>query len=673
MPRPAFQCIAEHVISLVELGHAPESLTRFTSEFFGKSGALSRLQDFEFRPEQQQMAVAVARALEESRPLVIEAETGVGKSLAYLAPAVRLALDEGRKAIISTHTINLQEQLVLKDIPLLQSVLNEPFRALLLKGRRNYLCPLRLQIAMSGGPELFTTSELEELKLIWEWAEKTKDGTLSDLDFTPAPRVWSQICSESHACTPKRCAGTGKCFYQEARKRIADAHVVVVNHTLFFTLLNGQSEFQESGEGFLFAKDFLIFDEAHTLEQVAARQLGLALSQTGMKFDLHRLFNPKNKKGLFQLTGDMEGRRLTMALLDEIDEFFDRVEGNCKWGEYGREFRIREPEFVEDTLGSGLIEVSRRARAIAELADETTKNELGELARRLADCRAALGTFLDQRDDGLVYWVEKSERESLSLNAAPVNVAELLKPVFFDRNRPCIFTSATLGVGERDLGYFRKRVGAGEVEAIRIGSPFDYAKQMTIHLVKTMPEPTDRAYEGALAKWIRHFIRKSGGRAFVLFTSYKLLQRISAELDDFFRTEKIRLLVQGAGTSRNQLIEDFKNDETSVLFGTDSFWTGVDVPGKALSNVIITRLPFAVPDHPLTQARLEYIEEHGGNSFMEYSVPEAILKLRQGVGRLIRSGDDRGMVVILDNRVLTKRYGKIFLDAMPEAPVVIEE
>jgi ATP-dependent DNA helicase DinG len=279
---------------------------------------------------------------------------------------------------------------------------------------------------------------------------------------------------------------------------------------LFFTLLNGQSEFQESGEGFLFAKDFLIFDEAHTLEQVAARQLGLALSQTGMKFDLHRLFNPKNKKGLFQLTGDMEGRRLTMALLDEIDEFFDRVEGNCKWGEYGREFRIREPEFVEDTLGSGLIEVSRRARAIAELADETTKNELGELARRLADCRAALGTFLDQRDDGLVYWVEKNERESLSLNAAPVNVAELLKPVFFDRNRPCIFTSATLGVGERDLGYFRKRVGAGEVEAIRIGSPFDYAKQMTIHLVKTMPEPTDRAYEGALAKWIRHFIRKSG-------------------------------------------------------------------------------------------------------------------------------------------------------------------
>lgn len=665
--------MAEHVISLIDQGVGPESLSRFTSEFFGKSGALSRLGDFEYRPEQQQMAVAVARALEEERPLVVEAGTGVGKSLAYLAPAVRKAIDEGRKAIISTHTINLQEQLIEKDIPLLQSVLKEPFKALLLKGRRNYLCPLRLQIAMSGGGELFTTSELEELKLIWEWAGKTKDGTLSDLDFTPAPRVWSQVCSESHACTPKRCSGTGTCFYQEARKRIADAHLLVVNHTLFFTLLGGQSEFKESGEGFLFAKDFLIFDEAHTLEQVAARQLGLSLSQSGMKFDLHRLFNPKNKKGLFQMTGDSEGRRLTMALLDEIDEFFERVDASCRWGEYGREFRIREAEFVEDTLGSGLIEVSRRARTIADLADETTKTELAELARRLADCRAALGTFLDQRDDGLVYWAEKNERDSLTLNAAPVDVAELLRPVFFERDRPCIFTSATLGVGERDLGYFRKRVGAGEVEAIQIGSPFDYARQMTIHLVRKMPDPGQASYEAELAKWIRHYVRKSGGRAFVLFTSYKLMQRISAELAGFFQDEKIRLLVQGAGVSRNVLIDEFKQDETSVLFGTDSFWTGVDVPGKALSNVIITRLPFAVPDHPLTQARLEWIDERGGNSFMEYSMPEAVLKLRQGVGRLIRSSEDKGMVVILDNRVLSKRYGKIFLEALPDAPVVIEE
>lgn len=661
------------MISISEFGHSAETLSRTTSDFFGSSGALSKLKDFEFRAQQQQMAVAVARALEEERPLVVEAGTGVGKSLAYLAPAVRKALDEKRKAIISTHTINLQEQLIDKDIPLLQSVMDEPFKAMLLKGRRNYLCPNRLLIAMSGGGEMFTTSELEEMKAIWEWAEKTQDGTLSDLDFAPSGRVWSQVCSESHVCTPRRCGPSGKCFYQEVKKRVAEADVLVVNHTLFFTLLNSQAEFTESGEGFLFAGDFLIFDEAHTLEQVAARQLGINLTQVGMKFDLHRLFNPKNKKGLFALAGDSQGRRSTMKLLDDIDEFFHDIEETCQWGEYGREFRIRDPEFVEDTLGAGLIEVGRRARTVADLAEDSMKSELTELARRLADCRAALATFLDQSEEGLVYWVEKNDRESISLNAAPIDVSELLRPVFFERNRPCVFTSATLGIGDRDLSYFRQRVGAEEVESIQIGSPFIYEEQMTIHLVKEMPEPREPAYEAALTKWIKHFIKMSKGSAFVLFTSYSLMKRISEAMVDFFEDENLELLVQGRGKSRGQLIDQFKKDKTSVLFGTDSFWTGVDVPGEALTNVIITRLPFAVPDHPLTQARLEKIEEGGGNSFMEYSVPEAILKLRQGVGRLIRSGEDEGLVVILDNRVLSKRYGKAFLNALPEAPVIVAE
>ncbi len=650
-------------------------------EVFSDHGLLSRTAEFEFRAEQQQMAVRVAAALERNRCLVVEAGTGVGKSLAYLLPAVVHALEKGRKAVISTHTINLQEQLIGKDIPVLQNLLGggraiPPFKAVLLKGRGNYLCPNRLERALRTADDLFTSGELEELRELRKWSRSTEDGTLSTLPFTPDPKVWAQVCSEPHACTARICGAKGGCFYQEARKRIAEAHVVVLNHTLLFTLMAAADD-QESlpgGDSFLFPNDFLVIDEAHTLENVAARQLGLHISQAGLRFQLARLYNPRTHKGLLTAAADREGIRLCTGLNEALDDFFAELENTCTFRGPAREFRVRSAGLVDHSAAAALLALEKRLAELCDkLPDSASKTEIQESRNRLAETRVGIRQFLDQDLEGHVYWVEKSggPSESLSLRTAPIDVSDALRSMLFTRGQSCLLTSATLGLGEENLRYFRDRVGAEEVEALRIGSPFDYERQMTLHLVPSMPEPNAPAFEEALEKWIAHFLKMSEGRAFVLFTSYRMLQSMAGRLQGFCAQHGWELLVQGAGKPRHQIIREFRKNVSSVLFGTESFWTGVDVPGEALSNVIITRLPFAVPDHPVTASRLEAIEERGGNPFMEYSVPEAVLKLRQGVGRLIRTQRDSGIAVILDNRVLTKQYGRIFLDALPPAPRII--
>jgi ATP-dependent DNA helicase DinG len=327
---------------------------------FSDHGLLAKAKNFEFRAEQQAMAERIARSLQEEQHLVVEAGTGVGKSMAYLVPAILYALGEKKKAVISTHTINLQEQLLYKDIPILKKVLPVEFEAALMKGRQNYVCPRRLERALQQAGELFTSSEQEELVRIADWAKQTKDGSLSDLPLEPDTKVWTQVCSEAHICTTKTCGQTANCFFQQARKRLLAADVIVVNHTLLFMLLGSLEEQEERESGYLFPNDFIIFDEAHTVEQVASRQIGISISQYGLRATIQRLYNARTRKGLFTVTRDAAGVTLAASLADDVDRFFEALGERADFRK-GREFRVRKPDFVDDTISAKLAALQVRS------------------------------------------------------------------------------------------------------------------------------------------------------------------------------------------------------------------------------------------------------------------------------------------------------------------------
>ncbi len=620
---------------------------------------------FESRPQQIQMAEAVNNALLNKRHLIVEAATGVGKSLAYLLPLIRWIATTNKRVVISTYTKTLQEQLFKRDLPKLRDILDIDFSFALCLGSQNYLCIRRLTQNLEHG--IFDSEEDEQTYTrIHKWRSSTRTGIRSDLDVNVSDVVWNKINRDTELCLGKKCPFRKECFYYKARIDEFKSHILITNHHLFFSHISSNS-------GLLPPFEAVVFDEAHTLEDVATRYMGMEISNLQLMYFLNSLFNPRTGKGFIKRLTSID-----VAAADEVIEcvsearnavntFFSEIAD--KFGEETRAVRIKAPRPVFDCVTHPFIELRRALKKIScDVLEPEDEVELNSFILRADNIVKRLDIILNMGLKEYVYWIDIFNRPRMvryTLSCAPVDVAGEFREQVLGTVSPVVLTSATICVNN-SFDYVQKSLGFSEedTDTLRLDSPFNYRDNVLLYLPHNIPDPNSDyiAYQHQATDEIKNILSVMNGRTFILFTSFKMMDKVYEELRWEF--PELKLLRQG-DAPRYKLLETFKDNREAVLLGTLTFWQGIDVPGDALECVIISKLPFAVPDEPVVEAKMEKLIAQEKNPFVEYQLPKAIIMFRQGFGRLIRTHNDRGMVAVIDPRIRTRSYGKNFISGLP--------